>query len=305
MDDVGKVKGFERILNSLLVKGNVDVYAAISSGEALEAGLTTRSVGRDVVKEVLPLSFAEYRSFFGEGTRRELFERYAAIGGFPRSASMDGDEAKIYVKRIYRDVLEGEVLKRNSYSGLEVAEDILRILARDLGKATSAKKVTDCLSEEGSHVSYNTASGYIDALRNCRLIREIPRWDTERKILMQTGVKYYFTDPGLYALFCDERDGALLENIVCLELERRGCRVAACKSKGAQATFLATWGEMRRYVSVVPSLDGGALEKAVDSLLDIRDNYPKYIVTMDEWFKKDHEGIVTVNALDFLSGLEM
>ena len=311
LDEVQRVPEFEKVVDSLFVKDNVDLYITGSNAKFLSSEIATLLTGRYVEINVLPLSFREYADHFAANgkDRRALFMDYITYGALPGMFMFDtgSAEQREYVESVYKTILEKDVLKRNSAASRQLVESLLSYLVYNIGCLTSAKRISDTLNSNGTKVSYNTVNSYIETLQDCFFIYKADRYDIVGKEYLKLINKYYVTDFGFKYYILNNRTvelSQILENLVFLELKRRRFKIATGKIAEKEVDFIVRdANDGLIYIQVaVTVMDETKLEQELRPFREIEDNYPKYIITLDDLFVKDHDGIKTVNALDFLLG---
>ena len=311
LDEVQRVPEFEKVVDSLFVKDNVDLYITGSNAKFLSSEIATLLTGRYMEITVLPLSFREYSDHFAASgkDRRALFMDYVTYGALPGMFMFDtgSAEQREYVESVYKTILEKDVLRRNSAASRQLVESLLSYLVYNIGCLTSAKRISDTLNSNGTKVSYNTVNSYIETLQDCFFIYKADRYDIVGKEYLKLINKYYVTDFGFKYYILNNRTvelSQILENLVFLELKRRRFKIATGKIAEKEVDFIVKdANDGLIYIQVaVTVMDEAKLEQELRPFREIEDNYPKYIITLDDLFVKDHDGIKTVNALDFLLG---
>ena len=311
LDEVQRVPEFEKVVDSLFVKDNVDLYITGSNAKFLSSEIATLLTGRYVEINVLPLSFREYSDHFAASgkDRRALFMDYVTYGALPGMFMFDtgSAEQREYVESVYKTILEKDVLRRNSAASRQLVESLLSYLVYNIGCLTSAKRISDTLNSNGTKVSYNTVNSYIETLQDCFFIYKADRYDIVGKEYLKLINKYYVTDFGFKYYILNNRTvelSQILENLVFLELKRRRFKIATGKIAEKEVDFIVKdANDGLIYIQVaVTVMDETKLEQELRPFREIEDNYPKYIITLDDLFVKDHDGIKTINALDFLLG---
>lgn len=311
LDEVQRVPEFEKVVDSLFVKDNVDLYITGSNAKFLSSEIATLLTGRYVEINVLPLSFREYSDHFAASgkDRRALFMDYVTYGALPGMFMFDtgSAEQREYVESVYKTILEKDVLRRNSAASRQLVESLLSYLVYNIGCLTSAKRISDTLNSNGTKVSYNTVNSYIETLQDCFFIYKADRYDIVGKEYLKLINKYYVTDFGFKYYILNNRTvelSQILENLVFLELKRRRFKIATGKIAEKEVDFIVRdANDGLIYIQVaVTVMDETKLEQELRPFREIEDNYPKYIITLDDLFVKDHDGIKTINALDFLLG---
>lgn len=312
LDEIQRVDGFEEVVDSLFIKDNIDVYITGSNAKFLSSEIATLLTGRYVEINVLPLSFKEYYNHFKDGkkNKRDLFMSYITYGGLPGIFMFDEGttEQREYIQSIYKSILEKDILKRNSSASKQLAENILSYLVYNIGCLTTTKRITDTLNSNGTKVSYNTVDSYFETLQDCFFIYKADRYDVVGKEYLKLANKYYITDFGFKYYILNNKTIELtqiLENLVFLELKRRRFKVATGKVAEKEVDFIVkdTFGKIQYIQVAVTVMDEDKLKQEMRPFYEIKDNYSKYIITLDDYFVKDHDGIITINAIDFLLGI--
>ena len=314
LDEIQAVPQFEEVVDSLFVKPNIDVYITGSNAKFLSSEIATVLTGRYVEINVLPLSFKEYcdhYSFTGKD-RRALFMDYITYGAMPGMTMFElgSSEQREYIEGVYKTILEKDVLKRNSGASRQLVEHILSYLMYNIGCLTTAKRMTDYINSNTAKVSYNTVSSYFDTLQDCFFIYKADRYDVVGKEYLKLINKYYVTDFGFKYYILNNRTveiPQILENLVFLELKRRRYKIATGKVDDKEVDFIVKdTTDQIKYIQVAATvMEEEKLKQELRPFAEIRDNYPKYIITLDDYFVADHGGVKTINAIDFLLGEEI
>lgn len=314
LDEIQRVDGFEEVVDSLFIKENIDVYITGSNAKFLSSEIATLLTGRYVEINVLPISFKEYYNHFnGTGrSKRDLFNDYITYGALPGIFMFDTGSAqqREYIESVYKTILEKDVLKRNSAASKQLVENILSYLVYNIGCLTTTKRITDTLNSNGTKVSYNTVDSYFETLQDCFFVYKADRYDVVGKEYLKLINKYYITDFGFKYYILNNKTIELpqiLENLIFLELKRRRFKVATGKVAEKEVDFIVKDNSDKvKYIQVaVTVMDEDKLQQELRPFYEIHDNYPKYIITLDDYFVKDHDGVITINALDFLLGQEI
>lgn len=316
LDEVQKVDGFEKAVDSLYVKENVDIYITGSNSRLLSGELATLLSGRYVEIGMLPFSFAEFYESQGGGDADRLFAEYMASGSFPYIATMDRTKEKVdmYLEGIYNTVIVKDIEERQSrrerdpderrVTDISLLKNISRFLAGCVGSPVSVKRIADYITSSGRKVSQNTIDDYIEALVRAYVFYRAERYDVEGKQLLKQSGKLYIVDPGLRRYLLPKREydlGYTLENVVYLELLRRGNAVNVGKVGQTEVDFVARKRDAVGYYQVTASLaDKNTFEREMAPLKKISDNYPKRILTLDRFTLGNYDGIEVVNAVDWL-----
>ena len=314
LDEIQAVPQFEEVVDSLFVKPNIDVYITGSNAKFLSSEIATVLTGRYVEINVLPLSFKEYcdhYSFTGKD-RRALFMDYITYGAMPGMTMFElgSSEQREYIEGVYKTILEKDVLKRNSGASRQLVEHILSYLMYNIGCLTTAKRMTDYINSNTAKVSYNTVSSYFDTLQDCFFIYKADRYDVVGKEYLKLINKYYVTDFGFKYYILNNSTveiPQILENLVFLELKRRRYKIATGKVDDKEVDFIVKdTTDQIKYIQVAATvMEEEKLKQELRPFAEIRDNYPKYIITLDDYFVADHGGVKTINAIDFLLGEEI
>ncbi len=303
LDEIQVVPSFQKVVDSLFLRDDVDLYITGSNAYLLSGELATLLSGRYVEVQMLPLSFAEYFSLVG-GDKREAWNTYFRYGGFPYAARLTDEEVKRdYLSGIYHTVLMKDVVSRHRISDVALLESVIRFLFDNVGNVVSSKKVSDSLTSYGRKTTSVTVENYIEGLLQSFVLYKAGRYDIKGKQYLKSLEKYYLVDVGLRRFLLGDKNadiGHILENIIYLELCRRGYTVCIGKFDQLEVDFVAESGGERIYYQVAASvLDPATLSRELAPLKKISDNYPKYILTLDE-LGTDQDGVRQVNVVDFL-----
>ena len=288
----------------------VDVYITGSNAFMLSGELATLLSGRYIAIDMLPFSFREYcQSPVTRGkSRQECFNEYLRFGSFPYAAQLPRQNTDVlpYLEGIYHTILIKDVAKRENINDISVLESIVKTLASSMGSPISAKKIADTLCSAGRKISVNTVERYLRALTDSYLFYEISRYDIKGRQFLKTLGKYYMVDTGLRNLLLQGSSadlGHLIENIVFLELLRRRYRVNIGKFSDKEVDFVAAGSNGITYYQVAASvLDESTLKRELYPLQKIRDNHPKFLLTLDEiGAGANYDGIRQYNLIDWLT----
>lgn len=309
LDEVQQVTSWEKVINSFLVDANVDIYITGSNAYLLSSELSTLLSGRYVEIKMQPLSFKEYLDFTGtdlEDNLQEKFNQYLKFGGLPTVVELMDypDTIDPFLEGIYNTVLLKDVVARNGIRDGALLENILKFIAANIGNIVSTKKISDYLTSNGRKTTSDTIDNYLKMLENAFIIYKANRYDLKGKMYLKTLEKYYIVDMGIRNQLTGLRDtdyGYVLENLVYLELIRRGYKVTIGKIGSLEVDFVATKATEKIYYQVSATiLDEKTRDRELRSLQSIPDNYPKYILTMDQTIFNDYSGIKVQNIIDFL-----
>ena len=306
LDEVQLVPEYQKAVDSLFVMENVDVYITGSNAYMLSGELATLLSGRYVELQMLPLSFAEYWELVG-GDKRDAWKQYFVNGGLPYTAYIEDEEIRSdYLNGIYNTVLL-DVVERKKIQDVSLLKSVVRFLFDNIGNTVSSKKIADSLVSFGRKTTSVTIENYITALTKSFVLYKAGRYDVKGKQHLKSLEKYYVVDTGLRTLLLGSKNsdiGHILENIVFLELVRRGYSVSIGKVGELEIDFIAEKSGSKVYYQVSASvLDQATFEREITPLRRVQDNYPKFIITMDD-ISSDNEGIRQVNVVDFLLGNE-
>ena len=311
IDEVQKCVGFEKAVDSLFIKKNCDVYITGSNAYLLSGELATLLSGRYIRIDMLPFSFKEYYEATKESgkSKQELFDTYLKYGSFPYVAYLENDEKIIsqYIEGVYNTILIKDVATREKINDITVLENILKTVASSIGSPISTKKISDTLVSSGRKISPNTVESYLRALTDSYILYNATRYDIKGRQFLKTLGKYYFVDTGIrnHIISQSAKDlGHLLENVVYLELLRRKNRVNIGKLAEKEVDFVATnMNEVEYYQVCASVLDEKTLERELAPLKEIKDNYPKILLTLDDIGNRaNYEGIRQINVIDWLLG---
>ncbi|MDR0486292.1 MAG: ATP-binding protein [Elusimicrobiota bacterium] len=305
LDEVQNIAEFQKAVNSLFLKDNVDIYITGSNAHLLSGEFSTLLTGRFVEIQMLPLSFKEYFGARG-GEAKMCFDDYLKYTSFPYAADIsDIDEINDYLKGIYSSVLLKDTAQRNKISDLTLLENIVKFLFDNIGNIVSSKKISDFLSSAGRKTSPATVENYIQALCGSFILYKCQRYDIKGKQYLKSLEKYYLADFGFRRILLGNRNldfGRVLENAVYLELLRRGNRVNIGKVNNLEIDFISQSAKEIIYYQVCQNLQNEeTLLRELNPLKAIKDNYRKFIITADDP-ERSIDGIEIKNIIDFLLG---
>ena len=311
LDEVQEVENWEKCVNSLFETQNVDIYVTGSNSKLLSSEISTYLTGRFVQIPIFTLSFSEFidfkKHYFPTNTEISLekyFEQYLKSGGFPFIAKTNHNQEENYqiIDGIYSTVVTRDISKRHNISNLEMFNRVVRFILENLGKNFSAKTIFDFFKSQQRSISIETIYNYLAWLEEAFIIYRCNRFDIQGKNVLKTQEKYYLSDIGFkYSQFgfSPKSIASVLENIVYLELRRRGFTVYIGKFADKEIDFIATKQNEKVYVQVCRTLPDDS-DREIDNLKLIKDNYPKYVVTMDSLVCGNVDGIEIVHIKDFL-----
>ncbi len=308
LDEVQNVPGFQRAVDSLYIKKNVDVYITGSNAYILSGELATLLSGRYIEIKMLPLSFKEYISAFDNNNYQQLFLDYMRNGGMPGNINIlksNVNDLDKYLDGIFSTIVYKDIMARNNITDKLLLESVIKYIFDSIGSPISIKKISDTLTSKGISTSNHTVENYITALLESFLIYKAERFDVKGKNLLARDYKYYVVDSGLRSYLlgkkADSDMGHILENIVYLELLRRGYKVYVGKVDDLEVDFVAENRDGLRYYQVALTVrDEKVLERELRSLQKTGDHYPKTLLTLDMDLETDYDGIRKVNVVDWL-----
>lgn len=309
LDEIQNIEEFQKVVDGLYIKENIDIYITGSNAFLLSGELATLLTGRYVEIKMLPLSFKEYVSGFENNSNyQSLFLDYMKNGGMPGVLSildLDIDGINTYLDSIFSTVIVKDIMAKNKIVNKTLLENIIKFIFDSIGSVISTKKISDTLTSKGISISNHTVENYIRSFVESYLIYKAERFDVKGKKLLSRDYKYYVVDTGLRSYLlgkkADSDMGHILENIVYLELIRRGYRVYVGKVNNTEIDFVAENRDGIKYFQVALTVrDEKVLERELRSLKNTEDHYPKYLITMDMDLTADYEGITKINVVDWL-----
>ena len=308
LDEVQNVCEFQKAVDSLYIKKNVDVYITGSNAYLLSGELATLLSGRYIEIKMLPLSFKEYVTAFDDNNYNRLFLNYMKNGGMPGNISIlktNPNDIDKYLDGIFSTIVYKDIMARNNISDKMLLENILKFIFDSVGSPISTKKISDTLTSKGMSTSNHTVENYITAFLESFLIYKAERFDVKGKNLLVRDYKYYSVDSGLRSYLLGKKSdsdmGHILENIVYLELLRRGYKVYVGKVDDLQVDFVAENRNGLKYYQVALSVrDEKVLQRELRSLQKTGDHYQKILLTLDMDLEADYDGITKMNVIDWL-----
>ncbi|MBQ3149988.1 MAG: ATP-binding protein [Clostridia bacterium] len=316
LDEVQLVGDFQKAVDSLQIKENTDIYISGSNAYLLSGELATLLSGRYVEINMLPLSFAEFCELKSGEDKDLLFAEYMKNGGLPYVSKLDNDDEKInmYLEGIYNTIIVKDIEERQKrkesdpnkrkVNDIALLKNISRFLASSVGSPVSVKSITDYVTSTGRKISQNTTDDYVEALVEPYIFYPVERYDVPGKQLLKKNQKMYIVDLGIrrYLLARQRYDlGFSLENIIFLELLRRGYKVNIGKIGTTEVDFVARKDDRIYYFQVTASMvEESTFEREITPLKNINDNYPKTIMTLDRFTLGNYDGIEVINAIDWL-----
>ncbi len=310
LDEMQEINGWEKVVNSLASDYDVDIYVAGSNSRMMSSEISTYLLGRYVAFRIYTLSFEEYLLFKSQYTeikdaRVELVE-YVRLGGFPATHLQQRTQDEVYtiVKDIYNSTIFSDIVRRNQVRKIDQFERVVKYTFNNVGNTFSAKSISDYLKAEQRKLDNETVYSYLEKLEKAYLLHRCSRYDLQGKEILKIQEKFYLADTSLrYSVlgYNSHTVATSLENVVYLELCRRGYIVQIGKTPDGEIDFVATRQNEKLYVQVTQEIKSERTEKReYERLLEICDNYPKYVLTTDEFAGGNYEGIKTMHIADFL-----
>ena len=310
LDEVQEIKGWEKVVNSLVSDFDVDLYITGSNSRMMSSEISTYLTGRYVSFRIFTLSFDEYltfrRQFTVVGEPKTELANYVRLGGFPAThlQAFSQDEIYTIVRDIYNSTIFSDIVRRNQVRKIDMLERVVKYTFNNVGNTFSAKSISDYLKAERRSLDNETVYSYLEKLEKAYLLHRCSRYDLQGKEILKTQEKFYLADVALrYSVLGYNADSVAssLENIVYLELCRRGYTVNVGKTSDGEIDFVAVRQNEKIYVQVTKEINSEKTEKReYERLLEIHDNYPKYVLTTDEFAGGNYEGIMAMHIADFL-----
>ena len=313
-DEVQEIKDWEKVVNTLAADYDTDIYVTGSNARMMSSEIATHLTGRYISFRIFTLSFEEYLTFKREYADirdvRMEFVNYIRLGGFPATHLQDYAQDEVYtiVRDIYNSTVFTDIVRRNQIRKIDQLERIVKYTFSNVGNTFSAKSISDYLKSERRAVDNETVYSYLEKLEKAYLLFRCPRFDLQGKEILKTQEKFYLADTVLrYAVlgYSPDTVASSLENIIYLELCRRGYAVYIGKTVDGEIDFVAERQGDRLYIQVTQEIRSEKTQRReYDRLLDIRDNYPKYVLRTDELAGGNYEGIKSMHVADFLLSKE-
>ena len=310
LDEMQEIKGWEKVGNSLSSDYDVDLYITGSNSRMMSSEISTYLTGRYVSFRIYTLSFAEYLTFKEQydavGDPRQELANYIRLGGFPATHLQNYTQDEVYtiVRDIYNSTIFSDIVRRNQVRKIDQLERVVKYTFNNVGNTFSAKSISDYLKAEHRALDNETVYSYLEKLEKAYLLHRCSRYDLQGKEILKTQEKFYLADTSLrYSVLGYNADSVAtsLENVVYLELCRRGYAVNIGKTSDGEIDFVATRQNEKVYVQVTQQIASEKTERReYERLLEIRDNYPKYVLRTDEFAGGNYEGIKTMHVADFL-----
>ena len=310
LDEVQEIEGWKKMVNSLATDFDVDIYLTGSNSRMMSSEIATYLTGRYVAFRIYTLSFGEYlffKSHYAEvGDPKQELAEYVRLGGFPGThlQAYSQDEVYTIVRDIYNSTVFSDIVRRNQIKKVDQLERVVKYVFNNVGNTLSASSISAYLKSERRSLDNETIYSYLDKLESAYLLHRCSRYDLRGKAILKTQEKFYLADVALrYSVLGYNEDSvaASLENVVYLELLRRGYEVYIGKTPDGEVDFVATRQGEKLYVQVTQEITSEKTEKReYERLLEIHDNYPKYVLLTNDFAGGNHEGIQTMHVADFL-----
>ena len=314
LDEIQEIEGWEKVVNTLASDFDVDIYITGSNSRMMSSEISTYLTGRYITFHIYTLSFEEYLMFKKSYTTlkdlKQEFSQYVRLGGFPATHLQDYSQDEVYtiVKDIYNSTIFSDIVRRNQVKKIDQLERVVKYTFNNIGNTFSAKSISNYFKSEQRKIDNETVYSYLEKLQKAYILHKCSRYDLQGKNILKTQEKFYLADVSLrYSVlgYTVDSVASSLENIVYLELKRRGYNVYIGKTKDKEIDFVATKQNEKIYVQVTQEIKSEKIQKReYEQLLEIRDNYPKYVVMADDFAGGNYEGIKTMNIVDFLLSKE-
>lgn len=314
LDEIQEIEGWEKVVNTLASDFDVDIYITGSNSRMMSSEISTYLTGRYITFHIYTLSFEEYLMFKKSYTTlkdlKQEFSQYVRLGGFPATHLQDYSQDEVYtiVKDIYNSTIFSDIVRRNQVKKIDQLERVVKYTFNNIGNTFSAKSISNYFKSEKRTIDNETVYSYLEKLQKAYILHKCSRYDLQGKDILKTQEKFYLADVSLrYSVlgYTVDSVASSLENIVYLELKRRGYDVYIGKIKDKEIDFVATKQNEKIYVQVTQEIKSEKTQKReYEQLLEIRDNYPKYVVMADDFTGGNYEGIKTMNIVDFLLSKE-
>lgn len=305
LDEVQVIPEFQKACDGLYIQKNIDLYITGSNAYLLSGELATLLSGRYVEIKMLPLSFKEYISAYDDKNIDRLFQRYTSVGSFPYILNLNNlDSIELYIKGIYDSIILKDVMARRKFPDMLMFQSVVNFMLDNIGNLTSTNKIATTMTSNGQSISVHTIESYISSLLEAYIFYKADRYDIKGKDYLKTGDKYYVTDLGIRYFLLGRKEGDrghILENIVYLELKRRGYDVYVGKIDDYEIDFVAINSKGIEYYQVSETVrNKDTLDRELKPLKAIKDNHPKYLLINDIDPESNFDGIRKINIIDWL-----
>lgn len=310
IDEVQKIDGFQKAVDSLYIKKNVDLYITGSNANLLSSELATLLSGRYIEVKMLPLSFKEYKEAYKDLNNEDLYQKYISLGSLPYTTSLDTeDDVSIYLSSVYNDIIIKDVMTRKKIQDETMLRNVANFAMDNIGNLVSTNNIANTMISDGKDINVRTVERYLDGFTESFFLYKASRYDIKGKKYLKTQGKYYVSDLGFRYFMLGRKIGDfehILENVVYFELLRRGYDVYIGKIDEYEVDFVAINNEGRLYVQVADTLKGiddndtKILDRELRPLKKINDNYEKIILTSDKIPTSNEDGIKIKNVFEWL-----
>lgn len=306
IDEIQIIPEFQKVADSLYLNKNIDLYITGSNAKLLSSELSTLLAGRYVEIKMLPLSFKEYASAKSTSDLEQIYNEYISLGSFPYTTQLEEDEISKYLGTLFNDVIIKDVMIRKGISDESMLKSIANFALDNIGNLLSANNIANTMTNDGRAINIRTVERYLEGFMESFFLYKANRYDIKGKQYLKTGEKYYVSDLGLRYFILGRKlgdRGHILENVIYLELLRRGYDVYIGKVDEYEIDFVALNGDGKLYIQVCETLkdnNNSTLTRELNSLEKINDNYEKIILTLDKMPISNENGIIVRNALDWL-----
>lgn len=306
IDEIQIITDFQKVADSLYLNKNIDLYITGSNANLLSSELSTLLSGRYIEIKMLPLSFKEYKDALGIENLEEVYKRYISLSSFPYTINLQEDEISRYLGTLYNDVIIKDVMIIKGISDETMLKSVASFALDNIGNLVSINSIANTMISDGRKINVRTVEKYLEGFTESFFLYKASRYDIKGKQYLRTGEKYYVSDLGLRYFMLGRKigdRGHILENIVYLELLRRGYNVYIGKIDDYEVDFVAVDSNGKRYIQVCETLkdnENKILKRELNSLQKINDNYEKTILTMDKIPMSNEEGIIVRNVLSWL-----
>ena len=314
LDEIQEINGWEKVVNTLASDYDVDIYITGSNSRMMSSEISTYLTGRYVTFHIYTLSFDEYLMFKKSYSTiydiKQEFNQYVRLGGFPATHLQEYSQDEVYtiVRDIYNSTIFSDIVRRNQVKKIDQLERVVKYTFNNVGNTFSAKSISNYLKSEQRKIDNETVYRYLEKLQKAYILHRCSSYDLQVKSILKTQEKFYLADISLrYAVlgYTIDSVASSLENIVYLELKRRGYDVCIGKYKDKEIDFVATKQNEKIYVQVTQEIKSEKTQKReYEQLLEIKDNYPKYVVLTDDFAGGNYQGIKTMHITDFLLSKE-
>lgn len=314
LDEIQEINGWEKVVNTLASDYDVDIYITGSNSRMMSSEISTYLTGRYVTFHIYTLSFDEYLTFKKSYSTiydiKQEFNQYVRLGGFPATHLQEYSQDEVYtiVRDIYNSTIFSDIVRRNQIKKIDQLERVVKYTFNNVGNTFSAKSISNYLKSEQRKIDNETVYSYLEKLQKAYILHRCSRYDLQGKSILKTQEKFYLADISLrYAVlgYTIDSVASSLENIVYLELKRRGYDVCIGKYKDKEIDFVATKQNEKIYIQVTQEIKSEKTQKReYEQLLEIKDNYPKYVVLTDDFAGGNYQGIKTMHITDFLLSKE-